>query len=156
MWRGLIDNQRQGRKLISGHIPTANTRLLSFNRTQSRVVTGLLIGPNTLRRSLHLMRLTHSPLYGRCAAEEETSFHVLCECEGLASLRHDIWAPFSWTQRMLVWSNLELSTRTELLWLGVRLWCTKDPSKSLSASGPQGLDPVTFLFYFMAGFRMFY
>jgi hypothetical protein len=86
MWRGLISNQRHARKLISGYIPTANTRLLSFKRTQSRVVTGLLVGSNTLRRSLHLMRLTSSPLYRRCGAGEETSAHVRCECKTLASL----------------------------------------------------------------------
>jgi hypothetical protein len=77
MWRGL-NNQRQTRKLISDHNPTANTRLLSFHKTQSRAVAGLLIGPNTLRRSVHLMRLTNSPLHRRCGAEEEISFHVLC------------------------------------------------------------------------------
>ena len=34
------------------------------------------------------MGLSDSPLYRRCAAEEETSAHILCECEALASLRH--------------------------------------------------------------------
>ena len=63
-------------------------RLLSFNRTQSRVVTGLLSGHNTLRRHLHLMGLSDSPLCRRCGAEDETSAHLLCECEALASLRH--------------------------------------------------------------------
>ena len=42
MWRGPGSTQRQARKLISGPSPTSKTRLLSFNRTQSRVVTGLL------------------------------------------------------------------------------------------------------------------
>jgi hypothetical protein len=34
------------------------------------------------------MGLTNSPLCRRCGAEEETSAHMLCECEALASLRH--------------------------------------------------------------------
>jgi hypothetical protein len=34
-----------------------------------------------------LMGLTNSPLCKRCGAQEETSAHVLCECETLASLR---------------------------------------------------------------------
>ena len=34
------------------------------------------------------MGLPDSPLYGRCATEDETSAHILCECEALASLRH--------------------------------------------------------------------
>jgi len=45
--QGLISTQGQARKRISGHV---NTKLLYFNRTQSRVFTGLLIGRNTLRR----------------------------------------------------------------------------------------------------------
>jgi len=61
---------------------------VSFNRTQSRAVTGLLTGHNTLRRHLHLLGLLGSPLCRRCGAEDETSAHILCECEALASLRH--------------------------------------------------------------------
>jgi len=66
----------------------AKARFLSFKRTQSKVVTALLTGHNTLRRHLHLMGLSDSPLCRRCGAEEETSAHVLCECEALSSLRH--------------------------------------------------------------------
>ena len=32
------------------------------------------------------MRLTNSPLRRRCGAEDETSGHILCECEALALL----------------------------------------------------------------------
>jgi hypothetical protein len=87
-WRGLGDTQRQARELISGPCLGAKARFLSFNRTQSRAVTGLLTGHNTLRRHLHLLGLLDSPLYRRCGPEEETSAHILCECETLASLRH--------------------------------------------------------------------
>jgi len=66
----------------------AKARFLSFNRIQSRAVTGLLTGHNTLRRHLHLMGLSDSPLCRRYGAEDETSAHILCECEALASLRH--------------------------------------------------------------------
>jgi hypothetical protein len=61
---------------------------MSFNRTQSRVIASLLTGHNTLRRHLHLLGLVDSPLCRRCGVEEETSAHILCECEALASLRH--------------------------------------------------------------------
>jgi len=37
----LISTLKQAHKLISGLSPTVKTRQLSFNRTQSRVVTGL-------------------------------------------------------------------------------------------------------------------
>jgi hypothetical protein len=63
-------------------------RLFSFNIMQSRVVTGLLTRHNTLRRHLHLMGLIESPLCRKCGAEDETSAHILCRCEALASLRH--------------------------------------------------------------------
>jgi hypothetical protein len=88
MWRGPTSIQRQAQKLISGPSPSAKTRLLSFNRPQSRDVTGLLTGHNSLKRHLYLMGLIESPLYTRCGAEEETSAQVLCECEALASLRY--------------------------------------------------------------------
>ena len=61
---------------------------MTFNRSQSRVVTGLLTGHNTLRRHLHLLGLHDSPLCRKCGVIEETSAHILGECEALASLRH--------------------------------------------------------------------
>jgi hypothetical protein len=87
-WWDLGNTQRQARELISGPYLGAMARFLSFNRTQSRAVTGLLTGHNNLRRRLHLMELSDSPLCRRYGAEDETSAHILCECEVLASLRH--------------------------------------------------------------------
>jgi len=87
-WLGIGDPQRQARELISGPCLGAKTRFLSFNRTQSRGITGLLTGRNTLRIHLHIMGLPDSPLCWRCGAQDETSAHILCECEALASLRH--------------------------------------------------------------------
>jgi len=34
------------------------------------------------------MRLTNIPLCRRCDVDDETSAHILCECEALVSLRH--------------------------------------------------------------------
>ena len=87
-WRGLGDTQRHARESISGPCLGVKARLLSFNRTQSRDVTCLLTGHNTLRRHFHLLGLSDSPLCRRCGAEGETSAHILCECEALASFRH--------------------------------------------------------------------
>jgi hypothetical protein len=50
-------------------------------------VTGLLTGHNIFRRHLHLIGLSDSPLCRSCGAEAETSVHILCECEALASHR---------------------------------------------------------------------
>jgi len=56
-WQGLGDTQRQAGELILGPCLGAKARFLSFNRAESRAVTGLLTGHNTLRRHLHLMGL---------------------------------------------------------------------------------------------------
>jgi len=85
--RGLGSNHRVARELISRPCLGARARVLSSNRTQPRAVNGLLTGHNTLRRHLHLMRLSESPLCRNAGAEDETSAQILCECEALASFR---------------------------------------------------------------------
>jgi hypothetical protein len=61
--------------------------------------TGLLTGHNTLRRHLYIMGLSNNPTCKKCGTEEETSVHILCECEALASLIH-IGVPYFWTLRV--------------------------------------------------------
>jgi len=94
MWRGPRSTQRQAQELISGPDLATRARLLSFNRPQSRVVIGLLIGQNTLRRHLYIMGLSDNPICRKSGTEEETSVHVLCACEALASLRHSYLCSF--------------------------------------------------------------
>ena len=43
---------------------------------------------NTLRNHLYIMGMSINPTCMKCGTEEETSVHILCECEVLASLRH--------------------------------------------------------------------
>jgi len=88
LWRGPCSTHRQARELISGPNLATGARLLSFNRTQSRAVIGLLTGHNTLKRHLHVMRLNDNPTCRKDGPEEETSVQILCECEASASLRH--------------------------------------------------------------------
>jgi len=87
-WRGLGDTQRQARELISGPCLGTRAKFMTFNRIQSRAVIGLLTGHNTLQRHLYLLGLHDSPLCRKCGAGDETSAHILCECESLASFRH--------------------------------------------------------------------
>ena len=82
LWRGPCSAQRQVRELISGPDLATGNRL-SFNRTQTRAVIGLLTGHNTLRRHLHIMGLNDNPTCRKCGTEEETSAHIVCECEAL-------------------------------------------------------------------------
>ena len=83
--------------MISGPNLATRARLLSFNRTQYRVVTGLS-GHDTLRRYLNILGLNNYPICRKCGTEEETSVHVLCVCvcvcEALASLRHSYLGSF--------------------------------------------------------------
>jgi hypothetical protein len=94
LWGGPCSTQGQAQELISGPNLATGARLLSFNRTQSRVVIGLLTGHNTLRRHLHIMGLCDSPISRKCGTGEESSVQILCECEALASLRHTYLGSF--------------------------------------------------------------
>jgi len=40
------------------------------------------------------MGLSNNPICRKCGTEEETSFHILCECEALASLRYTYLGSF--------------------------------------------------------------
>jgi len=81
LWCGPCSTQRQAQELISGHNLATGAQVLSFNRTESRVVIGLLTGHNTLRRLLYIMGLSNNPICRKCGTKEETSLHILCECE---------------------------------------------------------------------------
>jgi hypothetical protein len=88
MWLGPYCIQRQAWELISGPDLATRVQLLSSIRTQSRVVTGLCTRHKTQKRHLYVMGLSNTPTCLKCGTEEETSVHILCECEDLASLRH--------------------------------------------------------------------
>jgi hypothetical protein len=81
MLGGPCSTHRQARELISGPNLATGDRLLSFNRTQSRVIIGLFTGHNTLKRHLHIMGLCDSSISRKCGTGEESSVHILCECE---------------------------------------------------------------------------
>jgi hypothetical protein len=87
LWGVPYSKQRLTRELISGPNMATGARLLSFNRTQSRAVIGLLTGHNTFRRHLHIMGLCDSPICRKCDGGEVSSVHILYECEALSSLR---------------------------------------------------------------------
>jgi len=40
------------------------------------------------------MGLSNNPICRKCGTEEETSVHILCACEALASLRHSYLGSF--------------------------------------------------------------
>jgi len=85
---GPCSTQRETQKLISGPSLATKAQLLPFNRTQSRVVTGLLTGHNILRKHFYFMGLSNNPTCRKCGTEQETSVYILYECEDVVSLRH--------------------------------------------------------------------
>jgi hypothetical protein len=91
LWHGPCSTQRHARELISSPDLATGARLLSFSRTQSRVVIGLLTGHNTLRRHLYVMGLGDNPIFRKWGTDEETSAHILCKCEALAHLDMHTW-----------------------------------------------------------------
>jgi len=91
LWRGVGDTQRQAREFISGPSLGTRAKFMTLSRIQSRVVTGLLTGHNSLKRHLYLLGLSNTPLRWWC---EKTSAHVLCECEALASRRQAYLSSF--------------------------------------------------------------
>ena len=60
----------------------------AYNTQEYPDVISLITGHNALRRHLYVMRLSNNPICRKCGTEEETSVHVLCECEAVASLTH--------------------------------------------------------------------
>jgi hypothetical protein len=83
-WYGPCSTQRKAQKLILGPSLATKVWLLPFI-AQSRV---LLTRHNTLIRHLQVIGLSSNPTCRKCGTEEETSVHVLGECEALAPLRH--------------------------------------------------------------------
>ena len=74
---------------VSGNVVSSSGPLLSCMSVHLYVQCMILLtGHNSLRRHLHVTGLSDSPLCRRCGAEDETSSHILCECEAFASLRH--------------------------------------------------------------------
>jgi len=111
---------------------------------QSRVVTGLLTGHNTLRRHLYLLRLIDSPSCRACVVKEETSAHILCECEALAPLRHTYLGSFFLepedNKSMSLGAVCSYGRAIRLLWF----WygAQRARLKCLGASGPRGPVPT--------------
>ena len=143
-----------GWKIDIGLYSAANTRLLSFYRTRSRIVTDRLTEHNTMRRHLYLMKLFNRPLRRRRGGEGKTSAQVLCECEGLATLRHTYLGSFFLEPEdvrslvlQAIW-NFSKGAGTPMTWTpdyGEQRACPK----GLVASGPRGLKPIycSILFY---------
>ena len=66
LWCVPCSTQRQARESIFRPNLATRARLLSFNRTQSRVVIGLLTGHDTMRRHFYVMGLSNNSTCRKC------------------------------------------------------------------------------------------
>jgi ribonuclease HI len=87
-WRSLGSTQRQARELISGPCLGTKARLLSFNRMQSRVVTGLLTGQTAHCVGSVERRMKPRPIF-------------FVGVKPWLRLGMRIWAPSFWSQKIL-------------------------------------------------------
>ena len=114
---------------------------------QSRALTGLLTGHNTLRKHLYTMGLIDNPLCRGCGAEEVTLAHVLCECEDLATIKYTSLGSFFLDPEDV--RSLSLGAKgTGLPWLGHQSTVHKGHAKSLRASAPKGVEPICYSILF--------
>ena len=90
-WHGAYSSQRERlENWFQALAPLQRHNYCPWNRTQSRVVTCLLNGHNTVRRHVYVMGLSsNNRICRKCGTEVVTSVHVVCKCKVLASLRHE-------------------------------------------------------------------
>jgi hypothetical protein len=138
----VIPKDRLG-EFISGPSLGPRAKFFTFSRTQSRVVTGLLMGHNTLRRHLCLLGLLDSPLCRKRGVRKETSAHILYECEALALLGLEYLGSFFLEPEDIKSLGLGPSgTIVRLQGSHDSIWGTKGPSnQGLGASGLTGPKP---------------
>jgi hypothetical protein len=100
------------------------------------------------------MRLINSPLCRWCGEEEETSAHILCECDALASLRHTYLVSFFMDPEDVI--RLCLSLRviwnfckgTVIPWPGHQIMGHKGPVKKAYVHWEwKALNSLIILFY---------
>ena len=87
-WRK-SEGQRQAKELNPDILSSRHKDLLKLNRNGLRRVIGLLTGHCTLKRHLNIMGISSDPLCRGCRLEEETSRHILCECEVFSAQRFE-------------------------------------------------------------------
>lgn len=74
---------RQAKLFIAGHSRNRTHELLRLRRNRVRTICGLLTGHFTLRGHLHRMGIVSDPSCRFCESEDETSQHILCDCDAL-------------------------------------------------------------------------
>jgi len=90
------------------------------------------------------MVLSNNPISRKCDTEEETSVHILCECEALVSLRYTYLGCFFLDLediRELVWGPSGSLLKEQGSYNLVQNMGHKGPVLRLRCIGPEGLKP---------------
>jgi hypothetical protein len=85
-WESLT-GLKQAKGFLQGPSVRRTRELLKLNRNQLQWVTGLLTGHCHLKGHFFKMGLTNSPTCERCLEKDESTTHILCDCEAIAYLR---------------------------------------------------------------------
>jgi hypothetical protein len=67
--------------------PGLTRYLLRLPRSKLRIMVGLITGHCPLNKHLHNMGLIDEPICIAYGMEDESAFHLLCDCTSLISLR---------------------------------------------------------------------
>ena len=78
---------RQAKLLIGDYSRKRSNNYLKLGKSKLRIATGLLTGHCKLRYHLKNMGLETDPSCRKCGEADETSAHILLECEALARSR---------------------------------------------------------------------
>lgn len=65
--------------------------LLSYGRSTLKTIIETITGHCSLRKHLHTMGKTPEPDCRKCGWEDETGFHVLCDCPAIMAIRNRIF-----------------------------------------------------------------
>ncbi|KAJ8916814.1 hypothetical protein NQ315_005821 [Exocentrus adspersus] len=79
---------RQARLLIKGPGAAATRSLVSLNRANIKIITGLLTGHGRLNKHLNTIGLSPDSRCRLCGTSDEDSVHVLCHCPRVIVNRH--------------------------------------------------------------------
>jgi hypothetical protein len=96
-WESLT-GLRQEKGLIQRPSARRTKGLLRLNRDQLRWVVGVLTGHCHLKGHIFKLGLINDPICERCLEEDESTTHILCDCEAVAHIRFITWASSSWNQ----------------------------------------------------------
>jgi hypothetical protein len=78
---------RQSRMWLKKPNPGLTRYLLRLPRSKLRILVGLITGHCPLNKHMHNMGLIDEPICIACGMEDESAFHLLCNCPSLISLR---------------------------------------------------------------------